>query len=70
MQTNQPRRLPVLEMASNGVTNLAMQILQIVRFREHRFTQRAGGVSTIDSVLDQKYDLVQLDFHVRVKIKN
>lgn len=58
VQTNQPRLFFGLKMAVNRITDISSQSFRFVAFREDRLAQRAGRVTSLNRLFDQKNYLV------------
>lgn len=59
MEADQPRRLAFVEVAADGVPNVGVELLEILRFGEDGLAQRPCGVSTFGGLFDQEDQLVE-----------
>ncbi len=58
MKPDNFRRTFLIEVTAYGIANLFMQAFDIVSFGEDRFSQRAGTVSALWGIFDDKYNFI------------
>src|SRR4029077_7362057 len=58
MQPNDPRRFPLVKMATHRVADLLAKCVQRLRFGKDGLTQSASGEAAFPSFLDDKNDFV------------